>query len=207
MSFGGSVQGMIISLKNNARKKKNIFRARNKDHLNLHEKNSHLEYKIVPESELKQIKNQIRAKALKENRRIKISVLLVSIPILFIFYLIIQNRIDTFQEKQKLVAIENQHKIDTIEQAKENKILHFLEDGSRWLNKGHYKNAKTQFYNAYQLEPEDYRINYANAKAYVLDCIKNNVGCISAERMVKGLKEQYNNKPEIIELELLLEQK
>ncbi|WP_461633150.1 hypothetical protein [Labilibaculum euxinus] len=207
MSFGGSVQAMIISIRNNARPKKNIFRSRKKDHVNLHSEESSLEYKTVSETELKQIKKKIRANALKENRKLKIWVLIISIPILIGIYFIVQNRIDNFHEEKRIEAIEKQKAIDEIELAKENKILYLLMDGTKWLNTGQYKNAKTQFYRAYKIEQEDYRINYANAKAYVLDCIENNVRCITAERMLKGLKEKYGDKAEILDLEQLLEQK
>ncbi|PKQ61724.1 hypothetical protein BZG02_14975 [Labilibaculum filiforme] len=207
MSFGGSVQAMISSIKNNARPKNDRFRSHSKDCIKRPSAIRTLEYKKVTESELKQIKNKIRVKALKENRKLKLLVLLISIPILGTIYCIAQYKIDDFQENHRIAAIKIQHEIDEIKQAKENKILYFLEDGSSWLNKGHYKNAKTQFYNAYKIESDDYRINYANTKVYVLDCIENNVKCVTAERMVKGLKEKYGNKAEIVELELLLEQK
>lgn len=207
MGFGGAVQGMISSIKNNARPKKNIFISRNKDHVNLHSAESNLKYKTVPENELKQIKSKIRANARKENRRIKIWVLIISIPILIAIYFLIQNRIDNFREEKRIEAIEKQNTIRKIEQAKEKKIIYLLKEGTKWVNKRHYKNAKTQYYKAYQIEQEDYRINYSNAKVYVLDCIENNVGCITAERMVKGLKEKYGGKDEILQLEQLLEQR
>ncbi len=207
MIFGGSIQAMIISIKNNARPKKNIFRSRKKDHVNLHSEESNLEYKIVSEAELKQIKKKIRANARKENRRLKICVFLISIPILIAIYFVIQNRIDNFHEEKKIETIAEQKAITEIQQAKEKKISYLLNDGTKWLNKGHYKNAKTQYYKAYQIESEDYRINFANAKAYVLDCIENDTRCITAERLVKGLKEKFGDKPEILDLEQLLEQK
>lgn len=207
MGFGGAVQGMICSLRNNARPKKNIFRSRKKDPVNLHSKKDQLEYKNIPESELTKIKKKIRANAIKENKKLKILTLTLSIPILILIYLMVQNRIENFREEKRIDAIEKRKALDEIKLKKENKILYFLKDGAKWLNTGHYKNAKTQFYRAYQLESEDYRINYANAKAYVLDCIENNHACLSAERMVRGLKEKYSDKSEILDLEQLLKQK
>lgn len=207
MGFGGSVQAMIISLKNNARKKKIAFSNWKEDKNIFHFKNRSLIYKTLPKEELDQLKKEIRTKAAKENERLIISVTIICIPILFLIYFMVQNRIDNFQKEQRIEAIKKQKKIDEIIEVKEKRILHFLEDGARWLNKGHYKNAKTQFYNAYKIESEDYRINYANAKVYVLDCIENDVGCNTANRIVIGMKEKYGNTSEIVELELLLEQK
>ena len=111
MSFGGSVQAMIISIRNNARPKKNIFRSRNKDHVNLHSEESNLEYKTVSEAELKQIKKKIRASARKENRKLKIWVLIISIPILIGIYFIVQNRIDNFHEEKESKQLKNKKQL------------------------------------------------------------------------------------------------
>jgi hypothetical protein len=202
MSFGGSVQAMIISIKNNARPKKNIFRSRNKDHVNQHSEESNLKYKTVSASKLNKIKDDIRKKAKQDRRRQSILALLIIIPIVVISSLTIRYKIQQYPAKKAKEDRKYELMILT-----EKRTMRVLKEGSILLSKGDYENAKKVYLLGCTINPEDYRINYANAKAYVLDCIENEIGCDTATRMVNGMKKKHGDKYEILHLELLLSQK
>lgn len=200
MSFGGAVQGMISSIKNNARKRTNVFtKSKNENEL-LHIKTNSLKYKTLPTNELEKIKSNIRDKAQKENKRRRLLALIITIPILIGIYAAVSYRINQYSEKLE----DNQFTESSIVDNETNRLLR---DSNYWLNNGNYLNAKKTLYKAYQLNSGDYQINYANANVYVLDCVENGVGCKSAERMVNGMIEKYGNNDELLALKSLLKQK
>ncbi|MCT4601882.1 MAG: hypothetical protein N4A59_03105 [Marinifilum sp.] len=89
MGFGGSVQGMITSLKNNARPKTDIFTRSKNDKDVIHSAGKPLKYKEVSKQELEKIKGDIRLRAENERRRIIGTVLFIIIAlVLVVFYMI-----------------------------------------------------------------------------------------------------------------------
>lgn len=89
MGFGGSVQGMITSLKNNARPKKDIFTRGRNDKDVIHSAEKPLQYKEVSEQELSKIKDDIRLKAESERRRIIGTALFIVIVLAVVFFYLI----------------------------------------------------------------------------------------------------------------------
>ncbi|NOU60893.1 hypothetical protein [Marinifilum caeruleilacunae] len=85
MGFGGSVQGMITSLRNNARPKKDIFTKGKTDKDIIHSAGKPLQYKEVSQQELSKIKDDIRLKAANERRRIVGTVLFIVIALILVF--------------------------------------------------------------------------------------------------------------------------
>lgn len=199
MMFGGSIQGMLTTLKNNARPKRNAFDKSKKDKQLLHLKSRRLKYKTVSDSKLKEIKHQIRLKAQKDRKRLIAVTVPVSMLVLFLIYLMIQSQLNSYKEEAK------EKELERLEVVKENQkqIDYLLENGSYWMNKGHYLNAKKQFYKAYLLDKKDYKVLCANARVYVMDCIENKVGCKTAERIMDRLKNEFGDRDEVKKLERL----
>ena len=202
MGFGGVVQGMISSIKNNARPKKNIFISRNKDHVNLHSEESNLKYKTVSESKLNKIKDDIRKKAKRDKRRQSILALLIIIPIIVISFLTVRYKIEQYPAKKANKDSKYELMILT-----EKRTMRVLKEGSILLSKEDYENAKKVYLTGCKINPEDYRINYANTKSYVLDCIENEKDCDTVTNLIDNLKNKYGENSEIAYLELLLSQK
>lgn len=200
MSFGGSVQAMIVSIKNNARNRTNVFKKGKNENETAHIHKNSLQFKTVPADELEIIKKNIREKAQKENKKRRIIAGIIIIPILVGIFFTVRYKISQYTNK-----VEDRRSSES--SVVDDKTDRLLKDSNYWLKNGNYLNAKKLLYKAYQINPGDYHINYANANVYVLDCVENGVGCKSADRMVKGMIERYGNEDELLALKSLLEQK
>lgn len=84
MGFGGSVQGMITSIRNNARPKKDIFTKSKNGKDVIHSSGKPLKYKEVSKQKLAKIKDDIRLKAENERRRIIGTVLFIVIVLVVV---------------------------------------------------------------------------------------------------------------------------
>ena len=202
MSFGDSVQAMIVSLKNNARNRTSLFKkGRNENDIIHIEKNS-LQYKSTSTNDLEKIKNDIRNKAKKESKRQKLLAVLIITPILITIFLMVSYKIDHYPENKRLKDSKYKKMIST-----EKKINYILKEGGSFVNSGNYKQAKIVFFKGFQLKPKDFRINFATANAYVLDCIENEKECDTAAMLVSKLIKEYSDNSQVTHLELLINQK
>lgn len=119
MGFGGSVQAMISTIRNNARPKKTAFRTRKEVNDIFHLKSRHLVCKTIPTPDLERIKNDIRIKAKKESKRQRLLAVLIISPILITIFLMVSYQIDQYPENKRLEDRKYEKMIST-----ENK-LHF----------------------------------------------------------------------------------
>ncbi|NOZ47171.1 MAG: hypothetical protein GXO79_10375 [Chlorobi bacterium] len=206
MSSAGTVMAMIVSLKNNARAKKRAFDSWKENKFIIHKKNSPLVFKKVSDKDLKIIKKDIQRKAKNDRKRVAILTAIILIPVLIISYILVKNGLNKYTEDRLLEETERLNKIDEIKNQKEETILYFLNDGYKWLDRRNFKNAKIQFYEAYKIDHNDYRINFANAKVYVLDCVENSENCNTADKLVDGLIDRFGENEEINYLEELLKE-
>ncbi len=202
MSFGGSVQAMIVSLKNNARNRASLFKKSKNENDTIHIEQNSLQYKSTSTSDLEKIKNDIRNKAKKESKRQKLLAVLIITPILIVISLMVSYKIDQYPESKRLEDSKYKKMIST-----EKKLIYILKEGGSFVNRGDYKNAKIVFLKGYRLKPTDFRVNFATANAYVLDCIENENDCDTAAVLVAKLKKKYDDNSQIIHLETLINKK
>lgn len=204
MSFGGSVLAMIMSIKDNARLKTNVHEKWKTDKNYRYRKHKSLEFKKVSKEELAVIIAKNRKKAKRE--RLTQTILTIS---LFVSILYIGSKFFTNKGENIIEAIQRrkQEQIDAFNRKKElerrkeeEQLLFLLNDGYKWLNKRHYKNAQKQFYKAYEFKPNDFRVKLANATVYVYQCIETQKNCHIAERLLLELKDDFSNKTEVKEL-------
>ena len=171
MGFGGSVLAMIISLKNNARLKQNAHDRWKNDKNYRYKEHKELKFKEVSKEELAKVISKNRKKA-RQERLVEI-ILTVSVFILILFGISKlftkkgENIIEAQQRRKQEQIDQYTQKKNREKQKEEEHLLFLLNDGYKWLNKKHYKNARTQFYNAYQFKPNDYRVKLANTTLYV----------------------------------------
>jgi ABC-type transport system involved in cytochrome bd biosynthesis fused ATPase/permease subunit len=89
MSFGGSVSGMLTSLKDNARSKRENFFKKNKDYIKKNNGLKKLVDRKPSQKQLNKIKNQLESDKKKEN--IRTLIIISTIVVLFVLtYLISQ---------------------------------------------------------------------------------------------------------------------
>lgn len=87
MSFGGSVQAMITSLKNNARPKKKAF-STIKNYYPILKNTEKLKQKNISDEQLQKIKNKIRQNAKVEHRNDFIRLSVIILVLTLILYLV-----------------------------------------------------------------------------------------------------------------------
>ena len=63
------------------------------------------------------------------------------------------------------------------------------------------------FYKAYELNGSDFNVSFANAKVYVMDCIENNKGCTTAQKLVDGLNQKFKDNYQVINLTRMFNEK
>lgn len=205
MSFGGSVLAMIISLKNNARPKRKAFEGV-KDFNNRAKYNSNkLCFNEVPAEELEKIKYKIRREAKTHNRiQFFIKLGLVICFLMFLAFLSLN-----FYQTQLGNSLTQKRKA-TLKEIKEERVLNekfmfLINDGYEWMENGNFHNAKYQFKEASELKPNDFTAKIATLKAYIFDCIENNVKCKTAEHLLNKCLAEYPEDTEVIEVARLFD--
>lgn len=206
MSFAGSVQAMITSLKNNARPKRKAFSAL-KNHNPILKKTGKLKRKKIPDEQLKIVIDKIRLDAKTERRKDNIRItLIISFMILLFFILFnfgIKDTILRFEySAEKKLKLEQERSItdDT-----ETFYMQCLNKGFDYMYKADYKNAKQLLYKAYKLKPDEFNALFLYTKACVLDCKDNNSDCESAKKTLDFLSYKYPKNNEVIILQELFE--
>jgi tetratricopeptide (TPR) repeat protein len=204
MSFGGSVLSMITSLKNNANilPKRRTFRDRKRDYA--YKLSESLKFKELPENELLVIKAKIK----KKIRRERIIRMIIRLSILSLFlilsgFLIVdkyQNYINRQDKKERELKIIAEKKNQKQALLIENTILFYLNKGNTFLAKEDYYNAKDMYARALEYDNEDYQLLLAYTKAYIYDCVYNDIECDKAVDLLNGLKRKYGITIEVIDL-------
>ena len=196
MIFSGSVQAMITSLKNNARKRISGFKLLKEkgDIFNNHK--TILKFKELPKEELEKVKEKIRNDVRKKTKKRIIINLIIITPILVFSIIFFKNMIEESNKislKERNLELEKRKKI-------EEKYLNTLNIGYNWLYQENYSSAKYYFIKAKTNKPDDYRGIIALTTAYVYDCVKNNKDRMLAEKHLKELEKKYGDKAEVKEL-------
>lgn len=193
MAGEGSIQGMIISLRNN----KNLLRPK-RSFLNqkkefLKAANGEINFKKATKKELEKIREKIY-KERKRQRKINIgiwsvtAIFLISIAVVF----------------TKNISQQNYNSEKKAHKAKTEKYYELIEDGDQWLKKGNWHNAIFQYKKAKEVFPTEYDINYRLTYVFCLSCEAEYINCKEAKENLDKLIVAFPEKQELFELKKLL---
>lgn len=189
MSFGGTVQAMIQSLKANARPKRKAFKDWDKSEEQIFQENKELKFKTVSKEELKRIKTKNRIEIGKDQKRSFVRIILIVIvlvpTIVFVFF---QFFFKTGQSNYQHYQPPLQEDSNTSQQ-----IDYLLNSGYEWLNKNHYKNARYQFNRVLEIHPENKTANYGFTASFVYECNISNSNCQKATEMLNNYVAKFGS--------------
>lgn len=193
MSYFGTVQQMIVSLKNNKkllRRPKAFSKAREYD-LKRTEPKTQLKYTALPPEELDTIKIRIRQKFRRERlrwRAVTLSLIsLILVPAAVLVYKAYFTRDFNIVPSGNDVAL--------IEQTEKNesRFNFYINDGYRWLGREQYQNALFQFELAVRLRPDDYQANLGLTKTLLQMCYASNQRCDGAEQKLNSFLKDFSS--------------
>lgn len=198
--YGGSVLGMIISLKNNARPRRKPFESLKREYKHSLRKHYGLEYHDVSKEKLEKVKLKIRKKLRNEERirYLKITVFAFIICSLLFTGVSIQLKRNNEINRQNRKA-EKISAMTPAEQFKE-----YLNNGYQLLNEEKYNDAKYLFLSALRIEPDNYKANLALTEAYIKNCVFNDTDCAKTENLLENNLEKFGRTDKLIELKNLL---
>ena len=204
MPGGGSILGMIISLRNNRQllRKKNRFGKRRMfsgdDPTTLtHNKNTPLEFKHISENELEEFRLKIRERNRNNLRRRIIGITLIFIALGFgIYWLTV--RID-----RELVRIRREAEIASYE-ANKFKYDLFVKDGDIYVLRSRWAEAIFEYRKALVIFPDIYEANYKLADAYMKSCMNDNMYCIEGKKHLDKIIALYPEEVKLLEIRATL---
>lgn len=193
MAGGGSIQGMIISLRNNKHllRPKRSFLNQRKEFLKAAK--GEINLKKATKQELELLRKEIYQER-KRQRKIDVTIwscigiILLSIGILLTNTLKVQ-----IQESEKVSY-----------DIKMANYLQLIEEGDEWLTKRSWNNAIFQYKKALEIFPEEYDIHYRLTYAFCLSCEADFKNCNKAKEKLDKLLLQYPNKSELLELRKIM---
>ncbi|MET7030803.1 hypothetical protein [Sediminicola luteus] len=194
MAGGGSIQGMIISLRNNKKllRPKRSFLNQRKEFLKAAK--GELNLRKASKEELELFRNKIYQER-KRHRKIDITIW-SGIGTILLFACIFLAKTLTDQ-----VTVSEKNNFNT----KADSYLELIEDGDQWLTKRKWHNAIFQYEKALEIFPKEYDINYRLTYALCLRCEADFTNCKEAKSKLDKLLLQYPNKSELMELRKMLE--
>ncbi|WP_435624723.1 hypothetical protein [Flagellimonas sp.] len=196
MGGEGSIQSMIVILRNNKKllHKRNPFRRgsgfeRLRDDYRKFSQGE-IETKTVTKSQLREIRRKVIEENRKENIRIWVIGIVVSIFAVG-FTMMGYKGIQNYEAELDEIKIKKST----------DKYLFYIQDGDKWLEKGHHHNAVFQYLLAKRIYPNEYNVNYRLTLTYGSWCKYNRTGCAEGKRIYDNLKVQFPEKKELEELE------
>lgn len=200
MGGGGSIQGMITSLKNNRKllRKKRLFRPE-KTFLRIKK-----EYIKSAEGELN-LKNatgrqlrDIRVKVLKRRKKNEFVRIVIFISFISVFSLIAY---DYIKSSKALNELNEKREL----KLKSDQYYSLIAEGDEWLKTRKWHNAIFQYKKALVIFPNDYSIHYRLANAYCLRCEDEFKDSNKAKKLLDKLMNQFPDKLELLKLKKILE--
>ena len=200
MGGGGSIQGMITSLKNNRKllRKKRLFRPE-KTFLRIKK-----EYIKSAKGELN-LKNatgrqlrDIRVKVLKRRKKNEFVRIVIFISFISVFSLIAY---DYIKSSKALNELNEKREL----KLKSDQYYSLIAEGDEWLKTRKWHNAIFQYKKALVIFPNDYSIHYRLANAYCLRCEDEFKDCNKAKKLLDKLMNQFPDKLELLKLKKILE--
>ncbi|MEZ4858933.1 MAG: hypothetical protein R2781_09000 [Flavobacteriaceae bacterium] len=199
MAGEGSIQGMIVSLRNNKRllRKKSRFKKNRsflqKDEMEFHNTAEGIKVEKISKDDLLRIKEKI----LKERKRYHIRLfifLFISLPlIIFLLY----QAFHDFNFGFRIYNSANSSNIEIVFQKKKEKYLFYLNDGDLWLKKHRYYNAIYQYKKANELFPSEFDAQYRIVLALSYQCQYTFEGCEEGAILVEKLKREFPHSSEL----------
>ena len=192
----GSIQGMIVSLRNNRKllRNRNPFQRRHGFEKLRKEYIKYSQGKVESRSLSKRELQAIRKKIEEETRKDTIKMTIVACIILIVVFSLGVRLYDTFRRNQEIIA---QKELTS----KTEQYLFYINDGDEWLQKRHWHNAIFQYLLAKKIFPNEYDVNYRLALAYGSKCKYENSGCAVGSELLTKLKHQFPDKEELHSLD------
>jgi hypothetical protein len=205
LPWGGSVLGMIISLKNNARPKRRPFNEkREKDRL-IYKTHRALRFKKVSKEKLESINAKYGDSIEKEDSKRLIT---ISLIIAFFGVIGIIGGIQYYntmkKENARITAqnrINNRIREEAIASAPQEKFDYLLSSAKKYLSKQHFSYAKHQFQEALLIKPNDYNANLGLVASYVYACKQYQTECEEAEGYLIQALGRFGRKEQLVKLE------
>lgn len=192
---GGSIQGMITSLRNN----KNLLRKGNRfnrDDFFLRTNKNDLTAnlgKIKDKEASPEVLKAIRLKAKKSSKQHKAISVLLSVAFMILAAWSFYSFYKAWNAPPPGISQEE------ILAKKQKDYYYYIEDGDKWFGQRKWHNAAFQYRKAMLLFPQDYDANYRLALAYKASCKFDFEDCDKAEKVLQKL-ERASSKSEILTL-------
>jgi predicted Zn-dependent protease len=193
MSWGGSVQGMITSLRNNKNlvpKRKSLYEKDKRKNINYaisEGLNCNIE---ATEEQLLEIRTRIQ----KRNKRKRIlNSFIITISVVFVLYL-------SYVNSLKEVLVQPTAVIETVND--EQVYLNYIKYGDTWFEDKKWKAAIYNYQKAVDLAPNDYQAQYKLVIAYSYHCTYENINCEEGSQLLNELITKFGSNSDI---EYLLE--
>ncbi len=193
MPGGGSIQGMIISLRNNRKllRPKRSFLNQRKEFLKVAKGEVNL--RKASKEELQFFRRKIHEERKKQQN---ITIAIWTGIVLILLFITIK----AFENWKHEVSVLEKKNIDV----KMKNYMALIEDGDAWLTKRKWHNAIFQYEKALEIFPKEYDINYRLAYALCLRCEADFKDCKKAKTKLDNLLLQYPKRSELIELRKIL---
>ncbi len=199
MSGGGSILAMVVSISNNKKllRRKSVFEKGRKldDPEMTTYKNRHrpIEVKHLSDSELKTIREKIKAQKKRNHRKaITISILVFSITFLTIY-------IGSIKISEALVS----HKQSSTEEILKRNRAEFnyrIQQGDFLVSQSMFGDAIFHYKKAVELIPDSYKANARLANAYMQSCFEDYTYCDEGKRHLDKTIDLYSDDVKLLEI-------
>lgn len=199
--FGGSVQGMRLSLNNNKKllrskrffTKEKTFLSIKTDYLKIASK-GHLDLKKASKEDILRVRNKVLKERKKANYILIaiFSIILTVSSVLVFNFIQHENEIEITQKK-------------AIFKTKQKQFLNFLKMGDDWFIQAKWYNSIHYYTKAKALFPKNFEVNYRILNALSLECQYDFNNCEKAQDLLQELKVNFpekRNEFEVIEIRL-----
>lgn len=204
--WGGSVLGMIISLKNNARPRRKPFEAQ-KDHPIGHrsKKKRELHFKKVSAEKLSETRKNIREKIKRDERKYYLKITGISLIVCaLIFGIVYANDKKNNEIQKRNIEIRKQNKDMLMQQEQSLSPADFdahMTDGIYYLKKGKYRSAHKSFSQACIIQPDDYRANMGLCASKIYICLQTGENCQATEDFLIESMAKFGRRKDLVKLE------
>lgn len=201
---GGSIAGMITSLRNNSNmlRKKSIFK---KESTFLRTKKEY--YRAVKGKidlkELTPIELQRIRQTIKYNRKESVKHTLIAILFVIPIVLYVGNALLKTSSFYPYATYANRKGGNP--EKKRSDYLFFITEGDRYIEKKEWHNAIFQYTEALKLYPKEFSANYRLALAYSYSCSHEAINCEAAKYTTDKLVDKFPKDPKVHKLKKILD--